>query len=63
MLDILGTTLEKAYFDESTAENPGSTVVQYDKITEANLWMEEWERKYSIFTQRAASGNLGDYTK
>jgi hypothetical protein len=62
LLDILGITLEKVYFTDATAGNQASKVYQYNQLREVGGKLEEWARKYTVFTQLTA-GSLATCTK
>lgn len=62
LLDILGATLEKAYFNDLSTRNQGSTIVKYDQFRQVGIELENWARKYAILIQ-VADDDLTTCTK
>lgn len=49
LLEILGTTIDKAYFTDTIARNKGSTSVEYSQLREVGRKLERWAKKYPAF--------------
>ena len=49
LLDIMGATVEKAYFTDVTAKKGGPTLVQFERVREGGQMLERWAQRYPDF--------------